>query len=47
MSPSDSHSGARSTVEDALTLLLLDPEQEEAKLDVARLDFGEIPDELR
>ena len=47
MSPSDSHSGARSTIEDALTLLLLDPVQEEAQTDVARLDFGEIPDELR
>ena len=47
MSPSGSHSEARSRVEDALALLLLDPEQEEAQPDVARLDLGEIPDELR
>lgn len=47
MSPSGSHSEARSRVENALTLLLLDPEQEEAQPDVARLDLGEIPDELR
>ncbi|WP_270410237.1 hypothetical protein [Brachybacterium paraconglomeratum] len=47
MSPSDSHGEAHSIVEDALTLLLLDPEQEEAPPDVARLDLGEIPDELR
>lgn len=47
MSPADSHSAARSSVEDALTLVLLDPEQEEAQPDAARLDVGEIPDELR
>ena len=37
----------RSTLEDELTLLLLDPDQEEIEPDPVRLDLGDVPDELR
>ncbi|HLR44144.1 MAG TPA: hypothetical protein VK065_03035 [Brevibacterium sp.] len=47
MTTSEHHDRARSDLEDELTLLLLDPEQDEPEAHQVRLDVGDVPDVLR
>jgi hypothetical protein len=47
MSTPDNAEARRSVVEDAFTLLLLDPSHEETQGHVARTDVNDVPDELR
>lgn len=47
MNTSEHHDRPRSDLEDELTLLLLDPEQDEPETHPLRLDVGDVPDALR